>query len=235
MDLTYLTLGPQSSSELIRSSNRYRFMNRRPTSLNTPIDDNSNTDDFQSDVANFYTDPYRAERTKKVRDVTKECFITLSTCKPGFGLQNLIDGDRNTYWQSDGPQPHTITIEFQKKMDIVAIYLYVDYRQDESYTPGLVYLREGTRHDQLTRIDSFQFNHPIGWICIPLTKDGYEEFIQRGSTQHSKKVWTLQIAILSNHSSGRDTHIRQLKIHAKASSDWPNYQSTAFFQHAMIR
>uniref|UniRef100_A0A0K0DFE8 Anaphase-promoting complex subunit 10 n=1 Tax=Angiostrongylus cantonensis TaxID=6313 RepID=A0A0K0DFE8_ANGCA len=47
------------------------------------------------------------------------------------------------YWQSDGPQPHTVTIEFPKKTDICFVMMYLDFKNDESYTPSkLVFLRE---------------------------------------------------------------------------------------------
>lgn len=41
---------------------------------------------------------------------------TLSSAKPGFGVHQLRDGNINTYWQSDGSQPHTVSIAFPKKV-----------------------------------------------------------------------------------------------------------------------
>ena len=55
---------------------------------------------------------------------------------PGFGVDQLRDGSLDTYWQSDGPQPHVINIHFQRKTTVVGICLYVDYKADESYTPN---------------------------------------------------------------------------------------------------
>lgn len=53
----------------------------------------------------------------------------------GFGINQLLDERIETYWQSDGPQPHTITIEFQKYTEISFLLMYLDYKSDESYTP----------------------------------------------------------------------------------------------------
>ena len=54
----------------------------------------------------------------------------------GFGVDQLIDGSLDTYWQSDGPQPHLINIQFRRKTTITDICLYADYKADESYTPS---------------------------------------------------------------------------------------------------
>lgn len=34
-----------------------------------------------------------------VRDIGRNAKWTLSTCKPGFGVQQLLDGQCDTYWQ----------------------------------------------------------------------------------------------------------------------------------------
>ena len=51
-------------------------------------------------------------------------------------MEQLCDGSLDTYWQSDGPQPHLINIEFRRKMTVQDIYIYADYKADESYTPN---------------------------------------------------------------------------------------------------
>lgn len=83
------------------------------------------------------------------RDISTEAVWSLSSCKvgrrilsppvllvtEGFGINQLLDERVETYWQSDGPQPHTITIEFQKYTEISFLLMYLDYKLDESYTP----------------------------------------------------------------------------------------------------
>lgn len=49
-------------------------------------------------------------------------------------------------------------------------------------------------------------NEPNGWIVIPV-KDLNERPI---------RTFMLQIAVISNHQNGRDTHMRQIKVHSPA-------------------
>jgi len=58
----------------------------------------------------------------------------------GFGVEQLRDGSLETYWQSDGPQPHMVNIQFRRKMTIHDICIYADFKADESYTPNRLQL-----------------------------------------------------------------------------------------------
>ena len=51
----------------------------------------------------------------QLRDLTSEAVWTLSTCKQGFGVQQLLDRRLTTYWQSDGAQPHLMDIQFLRR------------------------------------------------------------------------------------------------------------------------
>ena len=52
-----------------------------------------------------------------------------------YGVMNLIDNSLDTFWQSEAKQPHTISMEFNRKMKVSQILFFVDFDQDESYTP----------------------------------------------------------------------------------------------------
>ena len=54
----------------------------------------------------------------------------------GFGVDQLRDESHDTYWQSDGPQPHLVNIQFHRKTTIEDVCIYADYKSDESYTPN---------------------------------------------------------------------------------------------------
>lgn len=88
-----------------------------------------------------------------LQNISDEAVWSLSSCKlgklikylafkksrkfiEGFGIYQLLDDRNDLYWQSDGPQPHTITIEFQRKTDVSFLLLYLDFKADESYTPS---------------------------------------------------------------------------------------------------
>jgi anaphase-promoting complex subunit 10 len=82
------------------------------------------------------------------REVGQAAVWSLSTAKPGNGVEQLRDDNIDTYWQSDGPQPHLINIQFHKKMRIHEIVIYTDFKLDESYTPSKISIRVGsTFHD----------------------------------------------------------------------------------------
>lgn len=149
-------------------------------------------------------DPLRLEREGKVREVGLQAVWSLSSCKPGFGVDQLRDNCLDTYWQSDGPQPHLVNIQFRRKTSIQGIWIYADYKLDESYTPNRVSVRVGSNFHDLQELEAVDLNEPTGWVHIS-TEDA-----------HSRPIRTffVQIAILSNHQNGRDTHLRQIKVHS---------------------
>lgn len=53
-------------------------------------------------------------------------------------MEQIRDDSADTYWQSDGAQPHLINVQFHKKMTVLEVALYLDYSLDESYTPKRV-------------------------------------------------------------------------------------------------
>nr|XP_045084639.1 anaphase-promoting complex subunit 10-like [Aegilops tauschii subsp. strangulata] len=76
------------------------------------------------------------------RDMVEEEGGALS-CKPRNGVASLRDDSLDTYWQSDGAQPHLVNIQFQKKVQLQLVVLYVDLKLDESYTPSKISIRAG--------------------------------------------------------------------------------------------
>jgi anaphase-promoting complex subunit 10 len=60
---------------------------------------------------------------------------SLTSVKPGNGVEKFRDDNLDTFWQSDGVQPHKVTIQFHKIVQIEEIAIYIDLKHDESYTP----------------------------------------------------------------------------------------------------
>lgn len=149
-------------------------------------------------------DPYKGEKEGKLREVGGQAVWSLSSCKPGFGVEQLRDGSLETYWQSDGPQPHMVNIQFRRKMTIHDICIYADFKADESYTPNRLSIRAGNNVNELTEMELVELNEPCGWVVIPL----------RDMNDKPVRTFMIQIAILSNHQNGRDTHMRHIKIHS---------------------
>lgn len=54
----------------------------------------------------------------------------------GYGIDQLRESNLSTYLQSDDATPHYINIQFKRKMLVADICLYMDYKNDESYTPN---------------------------------------------------------------------------------------------------
>ncbi|XP_021856440.1 anaphase-promoting complex subunit 10 isoform X2 [Spinacia oleracea] len=140
-----------------------------------------------------------------LREMTKNAAWSVSSCKPGNGVQCLRDDNSETYWQSDGAQPHLINIQFQKKVKLQLIVLYLDFKLDESYTPSKISIRAGDGFHNMKEIKAVELVKPAGWVYISLSgNDARETFVN---------TFMLQIAVLSNHLNGRDTHMRQIKVY----------------------
>lgn len=54
--------------------------------------------------------------SRSSREIGKLAVWTVTSAKPGNGVDLLRDGREDTYWQSDGSQPHLVNIQFQKKV-----------------------------------------------------------------------------------------------------------------------
>ncbi|GAB9462801.1 hypothetical protein Gpo141_00000284 [Globisporangium polare] len=141
------------------------------------------------------------------REVGDEAVWSLSTAKPGNGVDQLRDNNVDTYWQSDGSQPHLINIQFHKKMTLKEVALYLDYKLDESYTPKKISIRCGSTVHDLKEIHAQSIAEPNGWVTIPLS-------VSNGEEETPLRTFFLQVAIIAMHQNGRDTHIRQVKIYA---------------------
>ncbi|XP_058054252.1 anaphase-promoting complex subunit 10 [Anopheles bellator] len=148
--------------------------------------------------------PVTEERSGNVREVGSQAVWSLSSCKPGFGVDQLRDNSMETYWQSDGQLPHLVNIQFHRKTTVSQIYLYSDYKLDESYTPSRISIRCGTHFNDLQEIEVVDLCEPCGWVCIPI-KEMQDIPIC---------TFMIQIAVISNHQNGRDTHMRQIRIHS---------------------
>uniref|UniRef100_A0A8P4GCX6 Anaphase-promoting complex subunit 10 n=1 Tax=Dicentrarchus labrax TaxID=13489 RepID=A0A8P4GCX6_DICLA len=97
-------------------------------------------------------DPKQLERTGTVREIGSQAVWSLSSCKPGFGVDQLRDDNLETYWQSDGSQPHLVNIQFRRRTTVKMLCIYADYKSDESYTPSKISVRVGNNFHNLQEI-----------------------------------------------------------------------------------
>jgi anaphase-promoting complex subunit 10 len=160
-----------------------------------------------------------------LEDVTLDGVWTLSSGKPGNGVEHLLDNSTETFWQSDGPQPHLLTIQFHRRMKLSELWIFAVFKQDESYTPQQIQIRMGDSSD-FVDIQTVELREPEGWVRIPLCSYsdpnlGFNKHKQNNIIFRDKnyggaidyiRTHSLQVAILTNHQNGRDTHIRQVKL-----------------------
>ncbi|CCD71733.1 Anaphase-promoting complex subunit 10 [Caenorhabditis elegans] len=135
-------------------------------------------------------------------DISSQAIWALSSCKSGFGIDELLSDSVEKYWQSDGPQPHTILLEFQKKTDVAMMMFYLDFKNDESYTPSKIQVKMGSSHQDIFFRQTQTFNEPQGWTFIDL----------RDKNGKPNRVFWLQVQVIQNHQNGRDTHIRHVRV-----------------------
>ncbi|XP_004299953.1 PREDICTED: anaphase-promoting complex subunit 10-like [Fragaria vesca subsp. vesca] len=166
-----------------------------------------------------------------LRETGKNATWSVSSWKSGNGVSYLRDDNLDTYWQSDGAQPHLVNIQFQKKVKLQLVVLYVDFKLDESYTPSKILIRAGDGFHNLKDIKTVELYKPRGWIYISLSgNDARETFVN---------TFMLQISVLSNHLNGRDTHVRQIKLYGPRLNPIPHqpfqFTSREFSTYASIR
>lgn len=109
------------------------------------------------------------EVSSTVREIGKTASWSLSTAKPGNGVDQLRDSSLDTYWQSDGLQPHYVNIQFPRRQTVCAIALYMDFNLDESYTPKRMKVRVGTTFHNLEEVRTVDVREPCGWVTIPVS------------------------------------------------------------------
>jgi len=65
-------------------------------------------------------------------------------------------------------------------------------------------IRAGTNFNDLQEVEVMDLSEPSGWIVIPV----------KNINDRPIRTFMIQIAVISNHQNGRDTHMRQIKIHS---------------------
>ncbi|KAI4274149.1 MAG: hypothetical protein LQ337_004143 [Flavoplaca oasis] len=143
-----------------------------------------------------------------LRNINSLASWTVSTHKPTCGVTALLSPAPHTYWQSDGPQPHTLTIHFFKLVHIAKLRILLDFSKDESYTPTRMQFLAGTGHHDLCEFGGWEGQQPVGWQDVPL--DGCGVGGGKGL-----RCFLVQVRVLENHQNGKDTHVRGVQIFAR--------------------
>lgn len=148
----------------------------------------------------------------------------LSSHKRGFGIPQLRADTPDLYWQSDGSSgnnmehqtndggqlshPHSITLQFSKKVSLERISIFTNYQLDESYTPLKIKIVAGGSIWDLTDVCVVHLDKPIGWSHIVFNGVRGDGLL---------KCFVVRIIVLANHQDGKDSHIRGVRCLGKKS------------------
>lgn len=143
-----------------------------------------------------------------LREISSLASWTVSTYKPGCGVEALRSPSTSQFWQSDGPQPHLLNIHFNKLVKIVKLRVYLDFELDESYTPTRMHFFAGTGMHDLTEFAAWAGECPRGWVDVGLQGVG-----PLGS--NVLRCFVVQIRVCENHQNGKDTHVRGVQLFAR--------------------
>ncbi|CDO91706.1 unnamed protein product [Kluyveromyces dobzhanskii CBS 2104] len=185
-----------------------------------------------------YTKELEFIEEQSLVNLTKLAFWKASSFKVGNPIENAIDDDPTTFWQSDGLQPHRIDVNFSKRVDIVQLAMYFCLVTDESYTPELFKVYAGFSPSDASLYRTFEVKNVNGWVVITFTGNRPQDDLLR--------CRFIQIQILSNHENGKDSHLRGIKIFGKStappqnSSDQSNlalnnFQNPSHFTYQGLR
>ncbi|KAL8301029.1 hypothetical protein RB593_000027 [Gaeumannomyces tritici] len=165
------------------------------------------TDDFEYEEMEDTVPPFDPAALG-LKEINNLAHFSVSSHKPGNGVAELLNDDLDKYWQSDGQQPHLLTIHFLRRVEIRALRFFVDHTQDESYTPIRILWHAGTGHHDLIQFGEQVLTSPSGWQEVKI------EGLGGGADGNSLCCFIVQMHVKENHQNGKDTHIRGIKIYA---------------------
>ncbi|KAJ1949972.1 Anaphase-promoting complex subunit 10 [Linderina macrospora] len=135
-------------------------------------------------------------------DISSHGIWSVSSFKQGHGVANLYDHSTTTYWQSDGAQPHWVSIKLDSRMVIHSIRLFLNIGQDENYTPCQINIRAGSSQFDVQQVHLVELEkEPRGWVEVKLSDNGAPLAAQ-----------FLLIEFPANYENGLDVHVRQIQI-----------------------
>lgn len=177
------------------------------------------------------------------RELGCEAVFSISTAKPGNGVEQLRDDNLETYWQSDGTAPHFINIQFLQKVSLTKLCVYVDHSTDDSYTPKKIVVGAGSCLHDITDVAVLQdLAEPRGWIVIDLEKCNRSAGAVPDAKRNYLKTHFLQLKVVAMQQNGKDTHIRQVKVFGACQSPrvmadlyYEDFRTETMIQYALLR
>ncbi|CCC70098.1 hypothetical protein NCAS_0E00280 [Naumovozyma castellii] len=187
-----------------------RFKNDSCEYMNGPLSNKMREELTPYTMANRFTLGLERLDSLDVTNVTHLAYWRPSSSKVGNPIENALDDDPDTFWQSDGKQPHKLDIYFSKKMSIIKIGLYISLHQDESYTPREIKIYVGSSPTNCNYYKSLSVNHLDGWVAL--------SFIDNRPHDKLLKCRFIRLEFPFNHENGKDTHIRGIRVYAPSTT-----------------
>ncbi|CCD26890.1 anaphase promoting complex subunit DOC1 NDAI_0I03220 [Naumovozyma dairenensis CBS 421] len=157
---------------------------------------------------------HRMEEKEDTTDVTHLAYWKPSSTKVNFPIENALNHDPNSYWQSDGKQPHRMDIYFSKFMNLKYLAFYLSQFQDESYTPREIKIYYGNGPNDCRLFVHVIIQSVNGWFLIPTDT---ARCVDMEVTVTELNCRFLRFEFPFNFEHGKDTHLRGMKILAKAN------------------
>lgn len=187
---------------------------------------------MEPDAAYLYASGLHALEGRGLVDVGSMASWSVSSNKPGYGVIALRKDSPDTYWQSDGQQPHELIIRFTKLVAIERISLFLNYYTDESYTPSKIAVFAGSGDHDLIKVLQVEFDSPMGWRHIKFTGCSKEGVL---------KCHVVKLVFLANYQNGKDSHVRAVKVMSmgnhiqEGGEEEVGFTSIKFLSESVIR
>ncbi|CCF60350.1 hypothetical protein KAFR_0J02860 [Kazachstania africana CBS 2517] len=127
-----------------------------------------------------------------------------SSSKAGNPIENVLNNDCDTFWQSDGGQPHKVDIYFSKRVEIVLLAMYLSIRADESYTPKIIHVYVGHSPSDAVYYKTLEIRCINGWLGLTFEDNRDDGLL---------KCQFIRFVFPHNHENGKDTHLRAMRIY----------------------
>ena len=191
-------------------------------------DEEEGDEEDEDEILDDPTQPNAPFPPPGLKEISSLASWTVSTAKPGSGVAALRSPSLAHFWQSDGPQPHLLSIHFFKLVSIAHMRVFLDFESDESYTPTKIQFLAGYGAHDVQEFAEMSFEQPTGWVDVdfsnvgPILQDEDEQLDAFGnaaeidwSKRSVLKAFVVQVRILENHQNGKDTHLRAVQIFAR--------------------
>lgn len=171
-------------------------------------------------------------------NVSNVCYWKASSYKAMHPIENVLNDDPESYWQSDGGQPHIVDIYFNKRVEVTLLALFFGFEVDESYSPSVMKVYVGDSINDLTYYEEWHIQRITQWYARkfpshPIKKDKSKNvettsiYYNRNKSKNKEKneemkektlpvkCQVMRLSFPLNHDNGKDTHLRGIRIFGK--------------------